>query len=168
VSNAAPILEFCGMTACFFVSTAMIGSGLPFDHDIEQLGASVPAMTWDDVRRLVAAGHEIGSHTARHIDVSRTGAEDLRADLLDSVNSIEQHTGVRTRFLAFPFGRRQHTSEAAVACAREAGFACYCWAEGETNYFPLDPYHLRRCGPHWRMTTHRFLALLDGWGASSG
>jgi len=159
---AAPILELYGMTGCFFLSTAMIGTDRAFPHDLRRLGHRVPAMSWRDVRRLVAAGHEVGSHTAHHVDLAQTDSEKMTDEMSQSTRAIQRQTGAHCRFFAFPFGKSRHTSQAARNCARSLGFVCYCWAAGGVNFFPLSPFELRRCGPHWTTSDDGFRAILEG------
>ena len=83
---AAPLLDERNMRATFFVVTAPRSSGLWWDA-----GTPRRLFSWQKARSLAARGHEIASHTADHIDLSRRpeaaklqlarGLDDLRREL---------------------------------------------------------------------------------------
>lgn len=73
----------------------------------------------DAVRRLVAAGHEIGFHTRRHDALTTLEADELEAALHDGRAELEAVTGAPLRAIAYPSGRANGD---VVARAEAAGF----------------------------------------------
>lgn len=128
----------------YFVATRHVAEGLPFEHDVAA-GQPLPVNTVDDVRRLAAAGVEIGSHTRTHADLGSIADRDwLRGEIALSRQELEEMIGRPVRYLAFPFGQRENMSRKAVEMAREAGYAGVCSAYGGYNWPGDDPFHLRR------------------------
>ena len=61
-------------------------------------------MTWGQLKRLVADGMEIGSHTVDHQDLGTLPEDHIRFELRDSRNILQQKLGVPVQFLAYPSG----------------------------------------------------------------
>jgi peptidoglycan/xylan/chitin deacetylase (PgdA/CDA1 family) len=73
----------------------------------------------DGVRRLAAAGFEIGFHTRRHHRLTQLDGGDLERELTDGRAELEALAGAPLHTLAYPHGR----ADARVAgAAREAGY----------------------------------------------
>ena len=100
LSVASDILTEHGMKAVIFMVAGRIGSTNTWDADEPQ----VPLVREDQLRKLVAAGHEIGSHTMTHPDLSRTHEEGVRQELADSKSRIEEVIGRPVTALAYPYG----------------------------------------------------------------
>ena len=79
-------------------------------------------MTWDEVDELRKAGFEIGSHGCSHRSLTRIPAEEAIDEVANSKRIIEEHTGSKCRFLAFPFGGRGDISDLLVSAAHQTGF----------------------------------------------
>lgn len=130
--NAAKALESFGTRACFFINTKTIGMNDEIairDFCSSRLDlAPVPFLAWSDVEALLASGHEIGSHTSGHFDVGSMELDDFRRDLDMTKSQIEAKTGPIHHF-AFPYGRWQNFSEAALDATFEAGFKSCASAE---------------------------------------
>jgi peptidoglycan/xylan/chitin deacetylase (PgdA/CDA1 family) len=71
------------------------------------------------VRRLLAAGWEIDSHSTSHPDLTRLAPAELRAELAGSRARIRRLFGVPASFFAYPFG---HLSAGVVAAVRRTGY----------------------------------------------
>jgi peptidoglycan/xylan/chitin deacetylase (PgdA/CDA1 family) len=80
-------------------------------------------MSWDELRRLAAAGWEVGSHTRTHPHLTHIAGEQLRAELEGSRAECEEGMGEPCATLAYPYG----DWDARVASAAEAaGYAAAC------------------------------------------
>lgn len=67
--------------------------------------ADVERPTWDDVRRLVAAGHEVGSHTITHPRLDALDDANILYELERSRQEIREQVGERQTFsVEAPFG----------------------------------------------------------------
>jgi peptidoglycan/xylan/chitin deacetylase (PgdA/CDA1 family) len=76
-------------------------------------------MTWQHLRELVAAGHEIQSHSFSHVPLVHCDEAQLARELSKSRCDLEQKLGVRIDAISVPFGR--WNSRVVEACAR-AGY----------------------------------------------
>ncbi len=61
-------------------------------------------MTWPQLKALVAAGMDIGSHTVDHQDLGLLPTDKVRSELRDSRNTLQQMLGVPVQWLAYPSG----------------------------------------------------------------
>jgi peptidoglycan/xylan/chitin deacetylase (PgdA/CDA1 family) len=71
------------------------------------------------VRRLIAWGWEIDSHTLTHPDLTTLGAAALRHELVGSRKAIERRFGQPARAFCYPYG---HYDAGVVAAVRAAGY----------------------------------------------
>jgi peptidoglycan/xylan/chitin deacetylase (PgdA/CDA1 family) len=62
-------------------------------------------MTWDHLRRLLAVGHEVQSHSASHQQLTRCSETELENELVDSKTEIEQRLGAVVDAISIPNGR---------------------------------------------------------------
>ncbi len=62
-------------------------------------------MSWTQLKALVAAGMEIGSHTVDHQDLGLLTEVKIRFELRDSRNVLQQELSVPVQFLAYPSGQ---------------------------------------------------------------
>lgn len=80
-------------------------------------------MDWDEARRLVEHGHDIGSHTCAHPILSREDVAAQASELTDSRRALETYFDRPVDVLAYPNGRAQDYSTATLGLVREAGYA---------------------------------------------
>ena len=98
---AAKSLEKRGWTGSFNIITGWIGRE---GRNGSRKGAE---LTWDEVRAIKKAGHQVNSHTANHVRLKKL-AEDgkldvIRKEFADSKAAIEKETGVAPKYLCHPF-----------------------------------------------------------------
>jgi peptidoglycan/xylan/chitin deacetylase (PgdA/CDA1 family) len=98
-SHAFPVLETCSVKVTVFPIAGFIGR--PSDWDIlprqEHLSKS-------NIREIAEHGHEIGSHTMTHADLTKLNTSDLNRELRESKLALEDITGQPVTSLSFPFG----------------------------------------------------------------
>lgn len=82
---AAPELDRRGLTATFFVITGLMERGTWDDGGTERL-----LFNWNQARSLVARGHEIGSHSHSHPDLSALDFNRAEAQLLLSLQRLQR------------------------------------------------------------------------------
>ncbi|NBP06555.1 MAG: polysaccharide deacetylase family protein [Bacteroidetes bacterium] len=106
--NAARICNELGISACFFINPGLINENNY--HKIKQHCNNklqflpVEFLTWDDVGTLKSNGHEIGSHTMFHDNVTHMSIEKFRIDCNQSRSLLMKHCGSADHF-SFPYGR---------------------------------------------------------------
>lgn len=124
---AAPLLEEAGCGATFYVVTGFLG----------QRGY----MTVRQVRELSERGFEIGSHSHTHSYLTDLGDRQLRAEIRDSKERLEEMTGKRVEHFSCPGGR---WDERVAEVAREAGYRSVSTSRPGINSRASDPFALRR------------------------
>ncbi len=94
---------------------------------------------WDDWRALAAAGHEIGSHTLTHAQLSVLPEAELREELEESRDIIEAEvTSQSCLTIAYPYGDSSDQVEDITAEYYIAGRTV--WSPLYLNFYPGDPY----------------------------
>jgi peptidoglycan/xylan/chitin deacetylase (PgdA/CDA1 family) len=96
---AYPLLKRYGFTATLFIYTDFIE-------------ASGNALTWHQLRKLKAAGFEIGSHSMSHTDLTKklphengpTYWSRITKELINSKEIIDRELKQDTQFFAYPYG----------------------------------------------------------------
>ena len=93
-STGAAILERRALKGTYFVAAALAGTD----------AVTGPMASADDVRRLAAAGHEIGCHTYTHLDCGQAAPCDAVENVARNAETLA-HWGVsRPTSFAYPFG----------------------------------------------------------------
>jgi peptidoglycan/xylan/chitin deacetylase (PgdA/CDA1 family) len=140
---AAPILERHGVRACFFVTTQFIGTDFVpwWDRDKK---IDTRWMTWDQVRALRAAGHEIGSHTVTHANLGVTVGEEARREISGGSARLDAELGESSGLFAYPYGGPGNMAEENQPLAKELGLRCCVSAYGGTVCAGDDPFRLKR------------------------
>ena len=106
---ALPALLEQGMSATFFVTTALV--------------ESTGYLTWSQLREMSEAGMVIGSHGHRHIDYTGLPTSVAQSELLRSRHELEEHLGQQTTTFSAPYG---FLSPALTTAVRNAGFRHIC------------------------------------------
>lgn len=162
-----PVLEGLGVPATVFVPSAFATSQEPmaWAEMADWLGtpfeAELDCMSWQELRRLSAAGWEIGSHSSSHQNLTSLGEAELEAELRDSREECEAELQRPCTALAYPFSAYDTRVKAA---ARDAGYATGAILDNHlaipegSRPFPggggSDPFELLRSG----------IYRGDGWG----
>jgi peptidoglycan/xylan/chitin deacetylase (PgdA/CDA1 family) len=116
---AAPVLRAHNFRAIQFIVHDLMGATNRWDGAEPQ----EPLMTKAEVNEWLKAGHEIGSHTMTHADLSKASDADLRREIIDSKKALEDSFGVPIRHFCYPFGRYDRR---ALALVQEAGYQTAC------------------------------------------
>jgi peptidoglycan/xylan/chitin deacetylase (PgdA/CDA1 family) len=125
---AHPILSARGFRATFFLVSGCIGGRNDWDHRGELAGR--PIMSWEAARELAGAGMEIGAHTRWHSVLPELSPTERRDEVSGSRHDLESGLGQPVRTFAYPFGRLDEATMAAVA---EAGFTGACCSRSGVN-----------------------------------
>ena len=101
LTEAWPVLEALSFTATVFLPTAFIGR--------QRLGfKGRECLTWSEVRDLSHRGVSFGSHTVTHPVLHGLPWSEVRSELRESRERIEQALGSRVTTFAYPFAFPQH------------------------------------------------------------
>jgi peptidoglycan/xylan/chitin deacetylase (PgdA/CDA1 family) len=110
-------------------------------------------MTWDQIRKLAAAGHEIGSHSLSHALLPQLDEAAIAREVAGSKSRIEEQIDRALSSFCYPNGDYDDRSVRAV---EHAGYACAVTTEWGSNARGADRFRLRRCdmNPHYSTTRH--------------
>ncbi len=103
-------------------------------------------MSWEEARDLTRRGFAIGSHTRTHAPLSQLDGDQLEQEVCGSYADVREQTGQREIAFAYPFGRPEHMSEAAMAAVRRAGYTCGLTMIKGANGAQADLFQLHRVG----------------------
>jgi peptidoglycan/xylan/chitin deacetylase (PgdA/CDA1 family) len=87
--NAKPILDKYGYKATYYVVCNYIGNS--------------GRLTWEDITALSNEGHDIGSHTMNHADLSKTSKKETEYEIGDSKQCLLDHGINNNPSFAYPF-----------------------------------------------------------------
>jgi peptidoglycan/xylan/chitin deacetylase (PgdA/CDA1 family) len=96
---------------------------------------------WSVVAQGAAAGLDLGAHTMTHRTLTQLGETDLAHEIARSRDVIEERTGWRPRFFAYPYGIWDGRVHQAV---RRAGYRGAVTLEYGLNTAGIDTCMLRR------------------------
>ncbi len=119
---ALPVLQRYGFSATAFVIAGRLGGVNSWDA----LGPRKPLMTASQVRAVMAAGIEVGSHGLRHVKLSQLSDVALNREQRLSRQILQDITGSAVGGFCYPYG---HLDARVVGGVREAGYdyACAIW-----------------------------------------
>ena len=102
-------------------------------------------LDWNQVREMSAAGIEFGSHTVSHPILSRLDDDELRRELMDSRQRLEQELGKPAPVLAYPVGGPEEFNDKVVQAAASTGYRLgVSYMPGVNRLGGMDRFRLRR------------------------
>ena len=117
-------------------------------------------MTWDQLRKLVFLGMEIGSHGMTHRPLTGLSREVVREELVRSKALLEERLGIPIRALAAPGG----FWDARVAEeVQRAGYEAAWVSTIGTNGAKTHPLVLRRVVVRQPFSIERIVSMVEGW-----
>ena len=159
---AVPILVRHQLPAAFFVSTGIVGTDLPFPHDIRRGNGAIPNMNWAQLRNMRQMGFTIGSHTVNHIDCAGEPEAVVWDELTRSRDTLRQELGIQDVTLGYPYGGREHMTPQRLDMVRQAGYAGCLSAYGGVNLRRVDAFNVRRRGIYWGFSDAAFMREFVG------
>jgi len=166
---AAKLLRSAELPACFFIPTGIVGTAAALPHDSEKLGRCIPALDWDQVRRMRLWGFDFGNHTAHHVNLGTLSLEAACAEIAAGRDDLARRLGPdgAANWLAYPYGRATDISEEVRAALPTLGVKCCFSADGGVNGVNFDPMDVRRQGIDHSFTDLAFRAAVEGWKVST-
>ena len=152
-----PILRAHHMVATFYIITGRF-------HEPGFLNAT-------EVRRLDAAGMDIGAHTQTHADLPTLPSAVRRREIDGSRHTLERILGHPVYYFAYPYGAENST---VVDEVKRAGFVLAVTTQGGTRESSLAPLTMPRTEVVRDETAHGVLACISapagcgGGGTSAG
>jgi peptidoglycan/xylan/chitin deacetylase (PgdA/CDA1 family) len=116
-----PALERLGVTIQIFVCTkyALVGAPLTIPEFAGDDPRQLATMQWDELREHADRGVEIGSHAVSHPHLTTLSDDELRHELRESKQEIEDRLRRPCDDLAYPYG--EHDARVRAE-ARAAGY----------------------------------------------
>lgn len=122
LTEAAPILKEYGLPWTFFPVSEWSDGRHEFEDDF--------VLTWGDIETLLAAGAEMGSHSATHPNFASIGRPQMIDELAGSRELFAKRLGFAPDTFAIPFGQSGNWNAEAASIAQEAGYqTIYAQAE---------------------------------------
>ncbi len=117
-------------------------------------------MTWEQLRKLVFLGMEVGSHGTSHRPLTALSRLELDVELADSKRILEERLGVPVRALAAPGGFWNGTIAEA---AQRVGYDAIWISTIGTNGRETQPLGLRRVVVRQPFSSERIISMVQGW-----
>jgi peptidoglycan/xylan/chitin deacetylase (PgdA/CDA1 family) len=99
---ADPLLVERDMSATIFAITGYLGKRNSWDYS--SVVAPAPHMTEAELRAAASHGHRVQSHTHTHRDLRTLSRAELRAELSESKQRLEDILGNEVTEICYPFG----------------------------------------------------------------
>lgn len=151
ITNAMPILVDKKAPAAFFLPTLYIDTDVEADRE-DLLGffhhrrLLMEFLSWDDCRKMIRAGMEIGSHTVNHARLAELNTQDAKLEMTLSKSIIEDKTGSPCRHFCPPFGIPEHDFLPGrdPDLARDAGYRSVLTGSRGAMYQGATPHMIKR------------------------
>jgi peptidoglycan/xylan/chitin deacetylase (PgdA/CDA1 family) len=146
--EAAPLLLERGMRATIYCVAGRVGGDNSFPHEPSHIPRR-PLAGAAALRELAAAGFEIGCHGMEHLPLWGASDAELRREILEAKDVLEQLVGAPVSSFAYPYGalpgasgRMLIQSTYSTACSTVAAYA----RAGDDRFaLPrVDIHYLRR------------------------
>lgn len=158
---ALPILRHYGITATVFIVTSVLGGRADWGGS-ELRGREI--LDAQDVRKLHAAGIEIGGHTMTHPRLTDISSAEAAHEVAGCHRVIEGEFGIQAASFAYPFGAEDLAVRQVL---RASGFAGACTTEAGTNGPAADLLALRRIHIRGDLPSSHFLLGLGALRSSA-
>ncbi len=117
---AAAELAKHSMKATFFITTGHLVGKAECD-----VYGNNPKLTADEIAELASLGHEIGSHSVTHRDLTLLSDDELQRELTESKAQLEEIIKREITLLSFPYGLWNRRVLKAAQAAGYRHFAAY-------------------------------------------
>ncbi len=145
VDQILPVLRRNHMVATFYIITSRL-------HEPGFLNPN-------QVRKLDAAGMDIGAHTRTHVPLASLPPAQAQSEIAGSRRDLQAIVGHPVDFFAYPYGS---FSASVVQLVRGAGFVLAVTTNGGTTESSLAPLTMPRVHVGRSMTVSSLLACVSG------
>jgi peptidoglycan/xylan/chitin deacetylase (PgdA/CDA1 family) len=156
LEQGAPVLEELDIPATIFVPTRILDG----EADYWWFRDPPPALTWDELRALVAGGLvDAQAHTRTHPLLPRVTAERARDEIAGSRDDLEERLGYAPTSFCYPAGLY---GDREVELVRQAGYRAAVTTRPGVNAGGAPMETLHRTLVYWQDSDADFRAKLDG------
>ncbi|MCM8812068.1 MAG: polysaccharide deacetylase family protein [Candidatus Omnitrophica bacterium] len=146
LERVAPLLVRYRFGGTFFVTLDLIGR---------------PGyVTWEDLKKMVFLGMEIGSHGVSHRPLSQLSRDEMEREIVESKKVLEEKLGVPITAIAAPGGFWNRPIAEAV---EKAGYEAAWVSTIGTNGPQTHPLALRRIVVRRPFSIERVVSMVEGW-----
>jgi len=147
------------------IDSMIAESGIPQDERTKKRWV----LSWDEVMEMNQNNIDFGSHGQSHRILTALSTDEVRQELVESKNIIEEETGKKVHLFSYPNG--DYNSEL-KKLVQEAGYRCAVTIKGcEEKEKEPDLFALRRIGVHEDVSTDLkgkfsealFASNINGW-----
>jgi peptidoglycan/xylan/chitin deacetylase (PgdA/CDA1 family) len=138
-TKGLPVLQKTGVRALTYVVASLIGKSNEWDHGTK--ARREPLMDRVQLTEWLRAGHDIGSHSMTHPDLTSLSSEEARREIIDSKKLLEDLFGQRIRHFCYPYGQ---WNESIRDLVQEAGYQTATTVIPGFNPAGADPFVLKR------------------------
>ncbi|MFQ5822761.1 MAG: polysaccharide deacetylase family protein [bacterium] len=153
---AFPILKKYNFIATIFVITSYVGNWNIWDYNF--LRCKFLHCTWEQLRNLISAGWEIGSHTATHRNLKALSDSEIWHEVNNSKGLIENQIQRNINIISYPFGKY---NQRILEFVKEAGYEGGCTLGQNYPENQEFPYALFRRGVYSLEPFSLFKAKLE-------
>jgi peptidoglycan/xylan/chitin deacetylase (PgdA/CDA1 family) len=107
-------------------------------------GAAYPLMSWEDVKKLIALGFDIGPHTVSHVSFTRETATRVDMEIRVSTARVREMTGRSPLCFSYPYGRSKDIGPDVIGLLQREGFAGAVTTVSGLNRRGENPFRLKR------------------------
>ena len=148
--RAVELLREHGLRASVYVTTGQIDSGPMIRREqIEQLARQPETV-------------ELGAHTVNHPPLDELDIEEIKREVSESKQALEQTIGREVDTFAYPFGAYDTRVRQAVI---DAGFSSAAAVKNALSHPEDDPWAIARFTVTTATSTEQIAQILDGEGA---
>ncbi|ORV90522.1 polysaccharide deacetylase family protein [Mycolicibacterium iranicum] len=153
LTYAIPTLQKFGFTATTFVLAGRLGG----EDEWNRPAPVKTLMTKDEVRRVAAAGMEIGSHGLAHVKLTEVDDETLKAEAVHSRAILSELVGSEVTGFCYPFGKIEPR---VVNAIKSAGYeyACAIWPSRTIGRHAIPRTYVHDRDTSWRLDAKRLVA----------
>ena len=148
-TSALPQLVERSMPAEFYITTDWIGNEF--------------SMSADQLCKLDQAGMAVDSHGKTHQYLSDLNDNEMRLELEESKQTLEEILGKKINTIALPGGRGDHRTR---EIAKKLGYKKLCTSVIGYNNAESDPFKLKRIAITRQMSLDTFASLVSGEGSA--
>jgi peptidoglycan/xylan/chitin deacetylase (PgdA/CDA1 family) len=125
-------------------------------------------LNWDEARKMVELGFELGSHTVSHPILANLNATTLAEELVQSRAAIERMTGTKCTVIAYPNGSTADYSELVTSETEKAGYRIAFAVEDRRAGAKPPRFAIPRLGVPGHMPLAPFYSKVSGFYALLG
>ncbi|MFI6941503.1 polysaccharide deacetylase family protein [Streptomyces sp. NPDC050418] len=146
LDHALPLLQRYGFTATVFVLAGRLDGVNGWDP----LGPRKRLLSLGGIRRIAAAGMEVGSHGLRHTRLTQLAPSELHREVVESRTVLSHITDCVPPGFCYPYGE---LNARVVEAVRAAGYsyACAIAPQPEHGIFALPRIHISQADRSWRL-----------------